>query len=74
MKNSPHEYADMLIDKYVSKLGTIGFANFKSIAIQCAILDVTNTIEVLRLELCGTDYYSALNYYDEVLTILKSKL
>lgn len=67
MKNSPEEYADELIDTYVRK-----FTNFKSIAIQCAIIDVENTLDALdnTCEFLPFD----TNYFNEVLTILISKL
>lgn len=74
MKQTPNEYAEMLIDKYLLIKTVTDICNLEEQqAIQCAINDVNNTIEVLNL----TPYFVSmhlLDYYTEVLNILKSKL
>lgn len=70
MENSPQEYADMLLMNYDLALSTplVTLGNLKNdMVVQCAIIDVTNTIGAIKNI---TDKY----YFIEVLTIFKSKL
>lgn len=64
MKQTPQEYAENIFYKYYNLE-----LSYK-IAIQCAIIDVTNTLDALK----ATADYKKDIYYNEVLTILKSKL
>jgi hypothetical protein len=69
-----NDYADYLIDKY-KELTKYGHWDD---CIKCAIIDVTNTIEALTELTCGnyTDelLVNQLEYYNNVLQILKDKL
>lgn len=75
MKNNPQEYAEMLIYKY-SSLNFRILEEYlpipKTVIIDIAIVDATNTIEAL--ENTGEFLPFDTNYFNEVLTILKSKL
>lgn len=68
MKQSPNDYAEMLINQH----SAIGL-QLRNEGIQCAINDVNNTIEALNI----TPHFVSmhlLDYYNNVLNILKSKL
>lgn len=74
MKNSPQEYAEMLINKY-TKIQYMAIEeyipNSIPVLIECAIIDVTNTTNAL----VNTNYLPHnIEFYIEVLKILKSKL
>lgn len=49
MKQTPNDYAEMLINQHIKTLITASnqHFNYHSTAIQCAINDVNNTIEAL---------------------------
>lgn len=68
MKQSPNDYAEMLINQH----SAIGL-QLRNEGIQCAINDVNNTIEALT-ELQFNYNYPTITHYTEVLNILKSKL
>ena len=75
MKKTELEYAEQLIEQYRIRMGSRGYQNFKSVCVQCAINDVTNTLEALqRIDVAThiNEYY--FDYYQTVLNILKSKL
>lgn len=61
------EYANELINKY----NAIGL-QLRNEAIQCAIMDVTNTIYILNDIDWTEEVHLKRLYYNEVLTILKS--
>ena len=65
MKPTFEQYASDLIDKY-NKIGL----QLRNEAIQCAIIDVTNTIESL-MDLENTEF--SIDYFNQVLIFLKSK-
>lgn len=69
MKQTELEYSEMLIDKYASIITELA-DDIEDIVIQCAIIDVTNTIEALDKALLSLDQ----TYYQNVLQILKDKL
>ena len=74
-----NEYAEALIEQYMrlKKIETMGWSGMDSImAIQCAINDVQNTIEALNSLDSWTKLHieSELNYYNNVLNILKEKV
>lgn len=65
-----NEYAEMLIEQYMrlKKIETMGWSGMDSImAIQCAINDVKNTLKVVQS-------LNDINYYNNVLNILKEKV
>jgi hypothetical protein len=65
------QYADELIDKY-KELTKYGHWDD---CINCAIIDVTNTIEAMsKMKLIFSDRIVILKYYKTVLTILKDKI
>lgn len=66
---TPQQYADELVDKYYKLIGS------KYYAFKCAIIDVQNSIEALEYqeEAEGTTF-GKLDYYKQVLQILKDKL
>lgn len=67
MKNSPQEYAEMLLDKYEESTEHLKEGKLVK---KCAIIDVNNTLKAIKIF-----NIEAVNvYYNEVLTILKSKL
>lgn len=72
MKNSPQEYAQMLIDKYLIHAELWNCVDCYISATRCAIIDVTNTIDYIKT--WGDTAEDDLRYYNEVLTILNSKL
>ena len=80
MKINENECAEMLIKQYSNILGksdTMGWSGMDSImAIQCAINDVQNTIEAFNRLDSWTKLHieSELNYYNNVLNILKEKV
>lgn len=71
MKNlTEQQYAELLVDKYYNEIGVI--TEYESI--QCAKIDVHNTIDALN-ELTSRHYTdelltNSLQYYTKVLTIL----
>jgi hypothetical protein len=75
MKQSPNDYAEMIIEQYrkVEVIKNTDYQLTKYISIQCAINDVNNTIEALT-ELKFNYNYPTITYYIEVRNILKSKL
>lgn len=83
MKNSPEEYVEMLINKY-TKIQYMAIEeyipNSIPVLIECAIIDVTNTLDALHDFNLKTRRYSdfkltvTYKYFIEILTILKSKL
>ena len=70
MKKTELEYAEQLIEQYRIRMGSRGYQNFKSVCVQCAINDVTNTIKALK----GEANYKKDLYYQTVLNILKEKV
>lgn len=78
MKKTELEYAEQLIEQYRIRMGSRGYQNFKSVCVQCAINDVTNTLEALT-ELTSGHYtdeiiVNQVQYYQTVLNILKEKV
>ena len=81
MEQTPDEYANELIEKFLQlkKIETFGWSGMDvKMAIQCAIIDIENTIEALS-DIEFTDCWDSnkkelIKYYTEALTILKSKL
>ena len=67
MEKTTNEYAEMLIEQYH---GT--FIIYKHEAVHCAIIDVNNTIDYAKT--FGDVTELDVNYFNEVLTILKSML
>lgn len=72
MRNlNEQQYADELLIKYlqIKQLDNFGWAGMNRLmAIQCAKIDVQNTIDALaRTGICDTQYYKR---YEKVLTIL----
>ena len=69
---TPQEYAEELIDKYTPLAELWNCVDVYKSATQCAIIDVKNTIDyILRW---GDTADDDLEYYNEILTILESKL
>jgi len=71
------QYAIELILKYIKIIESVSnYGDNEPEAIQCAIIDVTNTIEALDSLSHRVDayVYDSLQYYKTVLTILKDKI
>jgi hypothetical protein len=83
MKQTHEEYANELIEKY-RKIQFMAIDEFipnsTPVLISCAIIDIENTIEALKkfysilYDPLILDNGSTLDFYNEVLTILKNKL
>jgi hypothetical protein len=72
-----NEYAEILIEQYYLVQTNDGYyCMSKYMAIQCAINDVHNTIEAFNSLDSWTKLHieSELNYYNNVLNILKEKV
>ncbi len=64
------QYADELIEQYYNI-----YDFHPKYAIQCAIIDVTNTIKAMsQMKLIFSDRELVLKYYQTVLQILKERL
>ncbi len=75
MSKTPEQYANELIRKYMllKQKENFGWSGMGlQMAIQCAVIDVTNTIDYV--ETWGDTVDGDLEYFKEILIILKSKL
>lgn len=76
MPLTPVQYGDALIEKYKPMCaGNSQTVMNDNLAIQCALIDVQNTIDALK-EIFGTDEDKQpdIVYYQQVLSHIQSKL